>query len=261
MHGGSQTSLGAAIALLTGLGLLAVVTYFILSYEGPLPISPQTFRNSVTLIIFLVIGAFMLFVRLFGDASALPEKHRELIESLELELVENKSVLDVFKPLILRISPEAWSVSFSRAFFQELEGYDYWICDVVLRYPPIYGRSGTTAYFTVLCIENSRDDWPSFNLRSTTFMDKIKAKAGWDDINFPENPAFSEMFHLSGPDEESIREVFTKELLDFLETQSKAQVHTSSDFAVMSLTNTLVNPEWYETHLLNARKLVRCLET
>jgi MFS superfamily sulfate permease-like transporter len=59
---------------------------------------------------------------------------------------------------------------------------------------------------------------PEFTMELEGFFDKLKAYAGIDDINFDGHPKFSDKFLLKGPDEKSIRDLFTDDLIELIES-------------------------------------------
>jgi hypothetical protein len=85
------------------------------------------------------------------------------------------------------------------------------------RYIVGYGKHQKTYQQSVICFEAEDMDLPSFNLRPESFWHKIGAVFGYKDISFDSHPDFSKRYLLRGPDEDEIREVFTPEVLDFLE--------------------------------------------
>jgi carbonic anhydrase len=59
---------------------------------------------------------------------------------------------------------------------------------------------------------------PKFTMELEGFFDKLKAYAGIDDIDFDGHPKFSDKFLLKGPDEKSIRDLFTDDLIELIES-------------------------------------------
>lgn len=64
-----------------------------------------------------------------------------------------------------------------------------------------------------------RDDisFPKFALSPEGWFSRLGELFGMHDIDFPESPAFSKAYRLKGPDESSIRQLFTTEIRRFLE--------------------------------------------
>lgn len=58
---------------------------------------------------------------------------------------------------------------------------------------------------------------PSFILDRENLFDKIASVAGFKDINFPEHSDFSSRFHLTGKNEELVKNFFAKDLILFFE--------------------------------------------
>ena len=59
-------------------------------------------------------------------------------------------------------------------------------------------------------------------------MDKVGAKLGFQDIDFDEHPAFSEMFVVQGKDEAAIRRFFDSEIVDMLEQRKAVAVDATA---------------------------------
>jgi MFS superfamily sulfate permease-like transporter len=59
---------------------------------------------------------------------------------------------------------------------------------------------------------------PKFTLELEGFIDKLRAYAGFNDINFDEYPVFSNKFLLKGPDENAVRNFFSEDLIELLES-------------------------------------------
>lgn len=68
-----------------------------------------------------------------------------------------------------------------------------------------------------LLISIDGDKIPKFTLELEGFFDKVRAYAGFDDIDFDDHPLFSDKFLLRGDNENEIREYFKPELIELIE--------------------------------------------
>ena len=78
------------------------------------------------------------------------------------------------------------------------------------------GRSQHYRSWTVLLWRADNDNWPAFTLGPEGWWEKIKERFGATDIDFPEDPEFSRLFQLQGPDEKAVRGVFDAARCAFL---------------------------------------------
>ncbi len=69
---------------------------------------------------------------------------------------------------------------------------------------------------TVLCLESQVASFPSFRMRPEGVADKIRAHLGSQDIDFPDDPAFSKRQLLCGADEDRVRRLFTRNVRRFM---------------------------------------------
>ena len=83
------------------------------------------------------------------------------------------------------------------------------------RYTTGSGKHQHTHHQTVVAMDSSDLNIPSFTMRPESLFDWFGSVLGLQDIDFDEHPKFSKMFVLKGENEEAIREFFDMELLDF----------------------------------------------
>jgi hypothetical protein len=79
------------------------------------------------------------------------------------------------------------------------------------------GKGRTDYRQTVFRFRKAGRELPIFALGPENLFHKIGQVFGYQDIDFPENPAFSGRFLLRGPDETAIRKAFTPERISELE--------------------------------------------
>tara|TARA_R110002050_G_scaffold252628_2_gene390881 strand:- start:9969 stop:12149 length:2181 start_codon:yes stop_codon:yes gene_type:complete len=85
----------------------------------------------------------------------------------------------------------------------------------------------STDEITVMRMELTKEI-PVFSLQQESFLDQLLVKIV-DDINFPNYPKFSDSFILKGEFENEVRELFTDDLLQFLETYDKYAIDSDGD--------------------------------
>jgi hypothetical protein len=93
-----------------------------------------------------------------------------------------------------------------------VDGVDVTLFDY--RYTTSSGRHSQTHRQTVLLLESERLQLPLFRLRPEHLFHKIAGTLGYQDIDFPLYPTFSDRYLLRGPDEDGIRATFRGEVLD-----------------------------------------------
>lgn len=78
---------------------------------------------------------------------------------------------------------------------------------------------------TVLVFQSERLKLPNFSLRLSDWSSGIAAAVtGYQDIDFPDYPTFSKMFHLTGNDEGAIRRCFDQRKLEYLQRNASWSV-------------------------------------
>jgi len=71
------------------------------------------------------------------------------------------------------------------------------------------GRNSQTYRFRVMCWETGDKKLPLFSISPEGFWKRLGQKLGRQDIDFDDDPTFSEAYELRGPDEAAIRAAFT----------------------------------------------------
>lgn len=262
--GQSENEDRGVMPLIIGCALfLAFVIYFGTSKEE-LPLSASTIKLGICVVPTVLIGLIVLYAALFGNAEESNRKYEELRERCQIEAVRDKSVLDDFLSLAQKCHPKG-PPSFSNVYFQRNDHYPCWLAD--LYFPPSNSNSIKSLFIkrrarqclTVLCIESKSHSWPRFNLRSKSFG-RMQAEIGWRDVSFPEHPQFLKLFHLMSPDDDLVREVFSSELLEFLENYPRAQIFSDSQRLMISLSSQSVFFLKYEKYLDRAFEFIQFLE-
>jgi hypothetical protein len=105
------------------------------------------------------------------------------------------------------------------------------------------GKSSHTWNQTLVCFGMRDANLPSFSLRPETFWDKIGTWFGYQNINFDNNPVFSDKYLLRGRDEETVRGLFTDDVLAFFERQQGLSIEGYGHRLVFYRQSKRVNPE------------------
>ncbi len=90
--------------------------------------------------------------------------------------------------------------------------FDYW-----------YKLSDMTHNYLV-AVFSATNSIPDFELRYESLPDKIKEKFGKKDIDFEEDPEFSEKYHLQGTDEAAVRDLFREDLRGILRHRDESEL-------------------------------------
>lgn len=99
------------------------------------------------------------------------------------------------------------------------------------------GKNSSTHFHTLCIIEDDGLDLPDILLRrQVRFFDFLGKLFGGQDVNFDDDPAFSESFVLQGSDEEALRKLFTSAIrARFVENKEKAyQVMGKGNVLILS---------------------------
>jgi hypothetical protein len=81
---------------------------------------------------------------------------------------------------------------------------------------------------------------PVFAMKPEHLGHKIGSFFGWEDIDFEANPEFSEQYHLTGNDEDWIRDNFKDTVLSFFSKSSGWHVEAANHFMIFFAHNTQI---------------------
>ena len=82
---------------------------------------------------------------------------------------------------------------------------------------------------SVVYLASPNFDLPQFLLRPETGSDQVAAALGFNDIDFSDNPEFSNRYLLKGKQETEIRAAFTPEVLTYFETKKTINVEAAGN--------------------------------
>ena len=91
------------------------------------------------------------------------------------------------------------------------------------------GENSHTYNQTVLSIEDSKLNFPNFELEPENTFHKIGQVFGYQDIDFESFPIFSKNYLLRGSDEVKIRALFTREVINFFETNQNIHIEAQGN--------------------------------
>jgi len=120
-----------------------------------------------------------------------------------------------------------------------------------------YNSGGYRGLLTVVAFEPAGINAPAFLLlqQSSFFQKAGSFLHGRKDINFESHPTFSEMFMLSGPREQIIRDFFTPARLTFFETKARHCVEVTSRMIIVYKVDNEIRPESVKDLLTSAREI------
>lgn len=93
---------------------------------------------------------------------------------------------------------------------------------------------------TVFFVHDNTMFLPDFLLKPEHVGHKIAAYFGWEDIDFVHNPRFSNLYHLSGEDEEWIRDNFQDPVLSFFSKTSGWHVEAANHYLIFYALDSLI---------------------
>ncbi len=123
------------------------------------------------------------------------------------------------------------------------------------RYVTGSGKSRSETQQTVVALSCPNLALPGFELRPENIFHKLGSALGFQDIDFPENPAFSSAFLLRGAEEQAVRKVFKPGVLSFLETRPGMCVEGRGRLLVYYRAGHRTKPEELQTLMNDGRTL------
>ena len=113
----------------------------------------------------------------------------------------------------------------------------------VYRYVTGGGQHSRSVRQTVIAFRSPELHLPQFALRPENLFHKIGAAFGYQNIDFDAHPKFSKKYLLRGNDEQKIREVFTRQLLAFFETEEGVSVEADGGRLIFYRRGKRIRPE------------------
>jgi len=123
------------------------------------------------------------------------------------------------------------------------------------------GKNSTTYTQTLIAIQSRYLHLPSFTLSPENIFHKIGAVFGYKDIDFDARPKFSKQYLLRGEDEESVRETFSDELLDFYEKDKTLSTEGDHDKFIFYRASKRLSPKDIQAFLQEGINLYSLFKT
>lgn len=111
------------------------------------------------------------------------------------------------------------------------------------RYVVTTGKSSRRFYQTVFFVQSKELALPEFWMKPEGFFHKVGNLLGMGDINFEENPVFSEQYYLAGEDEELIRHTFNEDVLHYFTVERDWSLEGVGYFFILYKRDYLFRPD------------------
>ena len=129
------------------------------------------------------------------------------------------------------------------------------------RYTVGSGKNSSTHLQTVIIVQSAHLHLPAFTLAPENFFHKIGGIFGYQDIDFASHPKFSKQYLLRGKDEESIKETFKDEVLEFYEKDKTLRTEGYVDKFIYYKGAKRLSPKEIQSFLQEAINLHGLLKT
>jgi hypothetical protein len=96
------------------------------------------------------------------------------------------------------------------------------------------GKHSQRHRHSVVAFETSGAPLPRFDLQPEHVFHKLASVLGFNDIDFPDAPAFSSKWHVRGPDEDAVRRLFTPEVIEAFAGRRRIVVSGGGPFLVVA---------------------------
>lgn len=121
-------------------------------------------------------------------------------------------------------------------------------------------RSTSTYQQTVVSIEAKRTSFPTFQLSPENWFDRLGQKLFGNDIDFENHEKFSKSYTLRGDDNTAIRELFSHEVIFYLESQTGLYIEAKDNVFIFYEPNKRCDTEDIEALLDKAVEVFRLFE-
>lgn len=160
----------------------------------------------------------------------------------------------------LNFFPGAHSHKVYNMLSGEYKGIDWKIFDY--RYTIGYGKHSRTYNQTLAYAHTGDFGLPRFSLAAETFFHRLGEVFGFKDIDFKDYPAFSKRYLLKAKEEQTIRDLFTPEVLQFFQRQDKViNVIAQDDFMAMYYANHRRAPNQLRAFIDTASEMVNIFKS
>ncbi len=119
------------------------------------------------------------------------------------------------------------------------------------------GRNSQTYRFRVMCWETGDKKLPLFAISPEGFWKRLGQKLGRQDIDFDDDPTFSEAYELRGPDEAAIRGAFTPRIRGVLGATPGQHAASSGDYLFWWKSGRLPKPDDLDPFFMEGESIAR----
>lgn len=119
------------------------------------------------------------------------------------------------------------------------------------------GKSSQTYKFRVMCWEAGDKKLPLFAISPEGFWKRLGQKVGRQDIDFDDDPTFSEAYELRGPDEAAIRGAFTPRIRGVLGATPGQHAASSGNYLFWWKSGRLPKPDDLDPFFMEGESIAR----
>ena len=122
------------------------------------------------------------------------------------------------------------------------------------------GNSHQKFQRTVFFFNSKKLGLPEFRMQPEKFIHRLAAWLGWNDIDFESHETFSKQYHLTGADEDHIRDTFTDDVLHYFSFQNGWCVEGLNYYLIIYRNDNLLKIEEIDKFYHTANEIYRLLE-
>lgn len=105
------------------------------------------------------------------------------------------------------------------------------------------GKSSHTYKQSIFFVNSGELTLPEFYQKPENFLTKLMAYIGYDDIDFDQNPEYSDLHHLKGKFESVVRFFFSPEILSLLSNQKELYMEGMNHYFILYVKHKLIPVE------------------
>lgn len=212
---------------------------------------------TVGLVVFFLLVALLTYYASTVVAKRRQAAVKQMAESLGLEFQAQTSLeqLEMFRQV------SYFSRGHSHHILNHLSGSADSTSIHILdfNYTVSGGKSSTTLRQTVVALESQELHVPGFDLAPESIFTRFTEWFGVQDIDFESHPEFSKKFVLQANNEEGVRRLLDRELLDFLCTKPDIYLSVREGFLCVYRPNKLVPPDQWKDRMAEGFDIYRQL--
>lgn len=183
------------------------------------------------IIVFVVAGIITVVGIIFWAAWLYEKKRSEALEYIAASLNLSFKRKNDNSLLTTHDNFELFSKGHSKKISNLMTGStgDMNINIMDYRYTVGSGKNSSTHLQTIIIVQSAHLHLPTFSLAPENFFHKIGGIFGYQDIDFASHPKFSKQYLLRGKDEDSIKETFSNEVIEFHEKSKTLRTEGNGD--------------------------------